>query len=94
MKIGVIQASGSCVVSGSRNLLTPSVRNHAPCSPVSPSPGIGVDRSSDSEVFRVTRGIGEGCSICSVAFPVAFRFAGSVAKITAAKLPGVGVGVV
>ena len=34
-------------------------------------PVIGVDRSSDSEVFRVTRGIGQGCSTRFVAFPVA-----------------------
>ena len=36
-------------------------------------PVIGVDRSSDSEVFRVTRGIGQGCSTRFVAFPVAFQ---------------------
>src|SRR5262249_45927242 len=36
-------------------------------------PVIGVDRSSDSEVFRVTRGIGQGCSTPFVAFPVAFE---------------------
>src|SRR6266513_678589 len=36
-------------------------------------PVIGVDRSSDSEVFRVTRGIGEGCSTRFVTFPVAFQ---------------------
>src|SRR5262249_1095867 len=36
-------------------------------------PVIGVDRSSDSEVFRVTRGIGQGCSTRFVAFPVALQ---------------------
>src|SRR5262249_13978831 len=36
-------------------------------------PVITVDRSSDSEVFRVTRGIGQGCSTRFVAFPVAFE---------------------
>src|SRR5262249_16719867 len=36
-------------------------------------PVIGVDRSSDSEVFRVTRGIGQGCSTRFIAFPVAFQ---------------------
>src|SRR6516164_1527755 len=36
-------------------------------------PVIGVDCSSDSEVFRVTRGIGQGCSTRFVAFPVAFE---------------------
>src|SRR6476646_12212200 len=36
-------------------------------------PVIGVDRSSDSEVFRVTRRIGQGCSTRFVAFPVAFQ---------------------
>src|SRR6186997_253598 len=36
-------------------------------------PVISVDHSSDSEVFRVTRGIGQGCSTCFVAFPVAFK---------------------
>src|SRR5215475_3676127 len=36
-------------------------------------PVIGVDRSSDSEVFRVTRGIGQGSSTRFVAFPVAFE---------------------
>src|SRR5262245_51905642 len=36
-------------------------------------PVIGVDRSSDGEVFRVTRGIGQGCSTRFVAFPVAFQ---------------------
>src|SRR5262245_42371416 len=36
-------------------------------------PVIGVDRSSYSEVFRVTRGIGQGCSTRFVAFPVAFQ---------------------
>ena len=36
-------------------------------------PVIGVDRSSDSELFRVTRGIGQGCSTRFVAFPVAFQ---------------------
>src|SRR5215467_11039236 len=34
-------------------------------------PVIGVDRSSDSEVFRVTRRIGQGRSTRFVAFPVA-----------------------
>src|SRR6188472_4340512 len=34
---------------------------------------IGVYRSSDSEVFRVTRRIGQGCSTRFVAFPVAFQ---------------------
>src|SRR5215472_16390979 len=36
-------------------------------------PVIGVNRSSDSEIFRVTRGIGQGCSTRFVAFPVAFQ---------------------
>src|SRR5215472_12844744 len=36
-------------------------------------PVIGVDRSSDSEVFRVTRGIGQGCPTRFVAFPVALQ---------------------
>jgi len=36
-------------------------------------PVIGVDRSSDSEVFRVTRRIGQGCSTRFVAFPVALQ---------------------
>src|SRR5215475_13166927 len=36
-------------------------------------PVIGVDRSSDNEVFRVTRGIGQGCSTRFVAFPVALE---------------------
>src|SRR5215472_9089717 len=36
-------------------------------------PVIGVDRSSVSEVFRVTRGIRQGRSTRFVAFPVAFQ---------------------
>ena len=36
-------------------------------------PVIGVDCSSDSEVLRVTRGIGQGCPTRFVAFPVAFQ---------------------
>src|ERR1051325_1893963 len=36
-------------------------------------PAIGIDCSSDSEVFRVTRGIGQGCSARFIAFPVAFQ---------------------
>src|SRR5262252_7335669 len=36
-------------------------------------PVIGVDRSSDSEVFSVTRGIGQGRSTRFVAFPVALQ---------------------
>src|SRR6516225_781841 len=38
-----------------------------------PQPVIGVDRTSDSEVFRVTRRIGQGCSTRFIAFPVAFQ---------------------
>src|SRR5262249_21332136 len=34
---------------------------------------IGVDRSSDSEVFRLTRRISQGCSTRFVAFPVALQ---------------------
>src|SRR5215470_6587695 len=36
-------------------------------------PVIGVDRSSDSEVFRVTRAIGQICSTRFVTFPVAIQ---------------------
>ena len=36
-------------------------------------PVIGVDRTSDSEVFRVTRRIGQGCSTRFIAFPIAFQ---------------------
>ena len=61
---GVVSARVTCYSIGSEACALLAVLSQ---------PVIGVDRSSDSEVFRVTRGIGQGCSTPFVAFPVAFQ---------------------
>src|SRR5262249_11179127 len=59
---GVVSARVTCYSIGSEACALLAVLSQ---------PVIGIDRSSDSEVFRVTRRIGQGCSTRFVAFPVA-----------------------
>src|SRR6478609_125764 len=61
---GVVSAGVTCYSIGSEACALIAVLSQ---------PVIGVDRSSDSEVFRVTRGIDQGGSTRFVAFPVAFQ---------------------
>src|SRR5215471_1931419 len=71
-EIGVIQARYYGVVSARVTCYSIGSKACALLAALS-QPVIGVDRSSDSEVFRVTRGIRQGCSIRFVAFPVALQ---------------------
>src|SRR5215471_7553284 len=71
-EIGVVQARYYGVVSARVTCYSIGSETCALLAALS-QPVIGVDRSSDSEVFRVTRGIRQGCSIRFVAFPVAFQ---------------------
>src|SRR5262249_2470788 len=71
-EIGVVQARYYGVVSARVTYYSIGSEASALLAALS-QPVIPVDRSSDSEVFRVTRGIGKGCSTRFVAFPVAFQ---------------------